>query len=194
MKILIVEDDPMAGAVLEALLHAQGHETVMTTDGLAAWQEFQERPMRLVISDWMLPGLDGLELSRRIRAKGGEYTYFILLSNLETGGTNHDQAMDAGVDDFLHKPVNQTELRHRLRVAERILNYATQVRRLQQIIPICSYCKKMRDDKNYWQQVEEYLQTHMDSGTSHGVCPDCYERVLVPQLREYGAEPPPYTQ
>jgi DNA-binding response OmpR family regulator len=192
MKILIVEDDAIAGAVLEASLKKLGHEVEATADGMAAWKVFQASPRRLIISDWMMPGLDGLELCRRIRAQGGEYTYFILLSNMATSGGNLDQAMTAGVDDYLPKPVNLSELKARLHVAERILNYATQVRQLQEIIPICGYCKKMRDDKNYWSQVEEYIGKQAGSSFSHGVCPDCYERVLVPQMRQIGAEPPPY--
>ena len=192
MKILIVEDDPIAAAVLEALLKQLGHEVEAAADGQAAWMQFQAAPRRLVISDWMLPGLDGLQLCQRIRAQGGDYTYFILLSNLLASGGNHDQAIAGGVDDFLPKPVNQQELKGRLHVAERILNYALQVRQLQEIIPICGYCKKMRDDKNYWSQVEEYLGQQAGSSFSHGVCPECYERVLVPQMRQIGAEPPPY--
>ena len=194
MKILIVEDDPIAGAVLEASLRQLGHDVEAAQDGAAAWQRFAAGPRRLVISDWMMPGLDGLELCRRIRAQGGDYTYFILLSNLTTSGGNLDQMMEAGVDDYLPKPVNQQELKARLRVAERILNYATQVRQLQEIIPICGYCKKMRDDKNYWSQVEEYIGKQTGSNFSHGVCPDCYDRVLVPQMRQMGAEPPPYPE
>ncbi len=194
MKILVVEDDPIAGAVLEASLKALGQEVTMTADGRAAWQCFLESPHRLVISDWMMPELDGLELCRRVREQGGDYTYFILLSNSANRSENLDRAVEAGVDDFLAKPVTTPELRARLRVAERILNYATQVRQLQQIIPICGYCRKMRDDQNYWSQVEEYIGKQTGSEFSHGVCPDCYDRVLVPQMQKLGVEPPPYPQ
>ena len=194
MKILIVEDDPIAGAVLEASLKALGHEVTMATDGQDGWARFTGSPHRLVISDWMMPGFDGLELCRRIRGQGGDYTYLILLSNLATTAENLDQAMAAGADDFLAKPVKPAELRARLHVAERILNYATQVRQLQQIIPICGYCRKMRDDRNYWSQVEEYIGKQTGSEFSHGVCPECYERVLVPEMRKMGVEPPPYPE
>ena len=194
MKILIVEDDPIASVVLQAALKALGHEVTVTTDGLAAWNRLATDPHRLVISDWMMPGLDGLELCRRIRALRHDYTYFILLSNQATGGDNLDQAMAAGVDDFLTKPAKPAELRARLHVAERILNYATQVRQLQEILPICGYCRKIRDDQNYWSQVEEYFGKQAGVNFSHGVCPDCYNRVLVPQLKEMGAEAPPYPE
>jgi phosphoserine phosphatase RsbU/P len=192
MKILIVEDDPIAGAVLEASLKALGHEVEMTADGEAGWNSFCETPRRLVISDWKMPGRDGLELCRGIRAKGGDYTYFILLSNLANSAENLDQAMEAGADDFLAKPVNPGELKARLHVADRILNYTTQVRQLQGIIPVCGYCRKMRDDQNYWSQVEEYISKQTGSEFSHGVCPDCYDRVLVPEMRKLGVPPPPY--
>ena len=194
MKILMVEDDPIAGAVLEALLKTLGHEVELAGDGVTAWAMFNQAPRRLVISDWKMPGRDGLELCRDIRARGGEYTYFILLSNLAHSAENLDQAMQAGADDFLSKPAKPAELKTRLHVAERILNYATHVRQLQQIIPICGYCKKIRDDQNYWSQVEEYIKKQTGSEFSHGVCPDCYDRVLKPQLRRIGAEPPPYPE
>ncbi len=194
MKILIVEDDPIAGAVLEASLKELGHEIEIAMDGEDGWRRFSAAPRRLIISDWMMPGLDGLGLCRRIRVQGGDYTYFILLSNLTTSGENLDQAMAAGVDDFLTKPAKLAELKARLHVAERLLSYVTQVRQLQEIIPICGYCRKMRDDKNYWSQVEEYIGKQTGSSFSHGVCPDCYERVLVPEMKKIGIVPPPYQQ
>jgi uncharacterized protein with PIN domain len=72
----------------------------------------------------------------------------------------------------------------RLRVAERILTYATQISRLESMLPICSYCKKVRDDNNYWQQVESYIGDRTETSFSHSVCPSCYEEVVKPQLEE----------
>lgn len=190
MKILIVEDEPVAAAVLEAALLRLGHEPCRADDGLVAWRAFEAEPARVVVSDWLMPGLNGLDLCRRIRTRGGDYTYFILLSALESSGGNLEQAIEAGVDDFLHKPVKIDELKMRLHVAERILNYATQVKQLESFIPLCSYCKKVRDDKNYWSQIESYINTRTGSQFSHGVCPDCYDRVLVPQMIAAGVEPP----
>ncbi len=192
MNILIADDDVIATSVLEASLRRLGHEPVLAADGQAAWEAFMAKPAQVVVSDWMMPGIDGLELCRRIRARGGEYTYFILISSLDASGENLERAVEAGADDFLNKPVNPQELWSRLRVAERILNYATQVQQLHQIIPICGYCKKVRDDKNYWSQVEEYLSQQTGKSLSHGVCPECYERVLVPQMRQMGTVPPVY--
>jgi DNA-binding response OmpR family regulator len=192
MKILIVEDDPVASAVLQASLKAFGRECTVAATGDEGWQRFSTAPHRLVISDWMLPGFDGLELCRRIRRRGGDYTYFILLSTQTTSGDNLEQATAAGVDDFLTKPARLAELKARLHVADRILHYATQVQQLESFIPICSHCKRVRDDKNYWNQIENYINTRTGSTFSHGVCPDCYETVYVPQMKAIGLEAPPY--
>ena len=81
----------------------------------------------------------------------------------------------------------------RLRVAERILGFTTEVRQLESFLPICGYCKKVRDDHNYWQQIEEYINTRTGTNFSHGVCPDCIEKVLKPQLAKLGITMPPIT-
>ena len=75
----------------------------------------------------------------------------------------------------------------RLRVAERILRYTTQVRQLEEMLPICSYCKKIRDDQNYWQQLEGYIKARTGSDFSHSVCPDCYQRVVIPEIQQIKA-------
>ena len=185
MKIIAVDDDPVARAVLRQGLRRLGHDVLEAADGETAWESMTRDPVRVVVSDWLMPRLDGLELCRRIRAQmGGEYVYFILLTS--TGATEENQraAADAGVDDFLTKPLNLSELWMRLRVAERILRYTTQVRQLEELMPICTYCKKIRDDQNYWQQMEGYINERTGSEFSHSVCPDCYARVVIPELEK----------
>jgi DNA-binding response OmpR family regulator len=184
MKVLAVEDDAVARAVLRQALRRLGHEVIEDKDGESAWERLQAEPVRVVVSDWLMPRLDGLDLCRRIRGRvGGEYVYFILLTSSDATEDNQRAAADAGVDDFLTKPLNLTELWMRLRVAERVLRYTTQVRQLEELLPICSYCKKIRDDHNYWQQMEGYINERTGSEFSHSVCPDCYQRVLVPELK-----------
>jgi Response regulator containing a CheY-like receiver domain and a GGDEF domain len=146
-------------------------------------------PARVIVSDWIMPGMDGLELCRHVRARvKTEYVYFILLTSREADLENQRAAIEAGVDDFLVKPLDRQELWMRLRVAERILRYATQVQQLEAFLPICSYCKKVRDDQNYWQQIEGYINARTGSEFSHSVCPDCYARVVLPELEEIKRE------
>jgi DNA-binding response OmpR family regulator len=189
VKILAVEDDPVARAVLQAALRRLGHDVITAESGEAAWELFEREGVRFVVSDWMMPGLDGLQLCRRVRAREtSDYVYFILLTGRDASAENRTTAADAGVDDFLSKPLDFPELWMRLRVAERILRYTTQVRQLEELLPICSYCKKIRDDGNYWQQIEAYISERTGSDFSHSVCPDCYKGVLLPQLEELKAE------
>lgn len=199
MKVLTVEDDAISHLVLEAALRSLGHEPVVAADGADAWRLIGSAPISLVVSDWRMPGVDGLELCRRIRMRRGDYVYFILLTQQSASDENHQAALEAGVDDFLSKPVNVRDLRMRLHVAERILNFATQVRQLEAIVPICGYCKKVRNDERYWEELEGYIQSKTGSSFSHGICPDCYATRVVPMLKAAGlgdlptvvAAPPP---
>jgi DNA-binding response OmpR family regulator len=194
VKILTVDDDAVSRAVLRQALHRLNHDVIEAEDGEQAWEKLQAEPVRVVVSDWMMPRSDGLELCRRIRAgRAKDYTYFILLTSRDATEANQRAAADAGVDDFLTKPLDLPELWTRLRVAERILGYTTQVRQLEELLPICSYCKKIRDDQNYWQQMEGYINERTGSEFSHSVCPDCYTSVIVPQLAEIKAATTPRT-
>ena len=183
MKVLAVEDDPLARTVLRRALERLGHEVVEAKDGEEAWQAWQSEKPRVAVCDWQMPKLDGLRLCKRLRAQGGrDYVYFILLTSSTDSAQNRRAAAEAGVDDFLTKPIDLSMLWARLRVAERILKYTTQVHRLEEMMPMCSYCKKIRDDQNYWQQIESYINERTGTEISHSVCPECYQRVVVPEL------------
>jgi DNA-binding response OmpR family regulator len=184
MKILMAEDDPVAAKILQRALEMLGHQVVAATNGEEAWEAFDREPVRLVVSDWLMPGLDGLGLCKKIRdRKKTPYTYFILLTSQETGPENYDLATEAGVDDFLTKPLDRATIRMRLRVAERILKFTTEIRQLKDMIPICAYCRKIRNDDNYWQMVETYINKETGSNFTHGICPEC-SKTLLEQLNE----------
>jgi sigma-B regulation protein RsbU (phosphoserine phosphatase) len=185
LKILIAEDDPVARAVLRQALRRLGHDVVEAGEGAEALRLIEADPVRVVVSDWIMPELDGLGLCRAIRARVGEdYVYFILLTGRDATEDNQREAIEAGVDDFLTKPLDVQEIWMRLRVAERILRFATQVSQLEAFLPICGYCKKIRDDKNYWQQIEGYINQRTGTDFSHSVCPDCYQSVVLPEIKK----------
>jgi DNA-binding response OmpR family regulator len=182
MRILAVEDDPVTRRVLTAVLEQLGHVALTAVDGLTGWEHFELEQPDVVITDWMMPRMDGIELTRRIRAAARErYTYVIMITAL-TGKDRWLDGMEAGADDFLSKPLDKEELRARLRVAQRILGLQTAVRQLEGLLPICSYCKKIRDEQEHWCQVEDYVTRKTEATFSHGICPECYERHLRPQL------------
>jgi DNA-binding response OmpR family regulator len=177
MKILIAEDDATSRLVLEATLQKAGHDVVATEDGRRAWDAWRDQFCPVLISDLQMPELDGLQLCRAIRqTRGVSYTYVILLT-AHGGRANYLEAMDAGVDDFLTKPPDEEELVARLHVAERILGVRQHVKRLEGILSVCAYCKKVEDDSR-WRQMESYVTEHSEAQFSHGICPECLDKVM----------------
>jgi sigma-B regulation protein RsbU (phosphoserine phosphatase) len=195
MKILIAEDDAVSRRVLELTLTRMGHEVAAVCAGDEAWSLLGGRGAPgLAFLDWMMPGMDGVEICRRARA-AGSLAYIILLT---AKGTKAEiaEGLEAGADDYIVKPFDRQELGARLkaglrivelqhRLAERVRELeeaAANVKRLQGLLPICSYCKNVRGDDDYWQRVESYVAAHTDLQFSHGICPDCYGSVVQPQL------------
>jgi phosphoserine phosphatase RsbU/P len=193
MKILIVDDDTTARLVLEATLTKLNHEVVSASDGLAAWKILQQQPIQVVLTDWNMPVLDGLELCRRIRTKlphRNKYTYVVLLT-VRDGRDYFLTGMEAGADDFITKPYDEQQLAARVRVAERIVQLHTEVAELSGLLPICSYCKSIRNDQNYWERVETYVSERTEAKFTHSICPKCYEKHIKPQLEQLGIAAPP---
>lgn len=183
-KVLVVEDDLVSRRILETSLEKNGYQVVVAANGLEAWNLFDKEPVRIIVSDWMMPELDGLALCNRIRERPEtSYTYFILLT-ARSGKENYRLAMDSGIDDFLSKPLDREELSIRMHVAERILGYAARISQLETLLPICSYCKNIRDEKNDWHPVEEYINQQTHAELSHGICPKCYETRMKPMIDE----------
>lgn len=121
MRILIVDDEPVNRLVLTRKLTQWGHEVVQARDGAEAWEIMQEEPFRMVVTDWMMPEMDGVELTRRIRQSPlGGYCY-VLLVTARSGVAALVEGMEAGADDFMVKPFEVEELRARVRAGERVL-------------------------------------------------------------------------
>lgn len=212
MKILVVEDNPVTQYLLEATLEEQGHEVILSSNGEEAWKKYKSEKILLSVIDWIMPEMDGLELCRRIRdserSAGSEHCYIIIL----TGKTSTDdvvEGLDAGADEFMTKPFNKKALLARIRVGERIIDLKqrlntrnkklketitrledalAKVKKLEGLLPICSYCKKIRDDQNYWNEVDSYITEHSEVQFSHSVCPECYEKYVKPQLEKFQKE------
>ena len=182
MKILLVEDDAVSRQALQAILTAQGHEVVTAENGAEAWDRWLLTRFRIIVADWLMPGMDGLELCRKIRARRPEpYTYVILVT-VRSGRGNFLEAMRAGVDDFISKPVDTDELVARLVAAERIVGLREELFQLEGLLAICSYCRRLRDDDGAWISLERYIERQSGTMLSHSICPDCYAKHVVPML------------
>jgi diguanylate cyclase (GGDEF)-like protein len=120
MRVLIAEDDAVSRMTLRRAIEQLGHEVLVATDGTDAWELYRRDEVDVIVSDWLMPGMDGLDLCRRVRDSQREtYTYFMLLTSLE-GKQNFMLGMQAGADDYLTKPLDREELRVRLQVAARV--------------------------------------------------------------------------
>ncbi len=199
MKILIAEDDLTSRMLLQHTLIKWNFDIVTTTNGQEAWEALQvDDPPRMAILDWMMPKMDGQEICERVRASEKLNRTYIILLTAKIANEDLISGLGAGADDYITKPFNKEELHARIKAGIRIYDLQDslamrikelqtamdQIKTLKGIIPICSYCKKIRDDQNYWQQVEQYVTHHSDAEFSHGVCPDCYQEHVQPQLDE----------
>lgn len=203
MKVLIAEDDLVSRRMLEVNLTRWGYQVVVATDGGEAWRVLESGdPPKLAILDWMMPVMDGIEVCRRVREAPRPSPTYVIILTARGGSEDIVRGFEAGTDDYITKPFNGEELRARVQVGARILDLQASlahrvrelegalagVRQLQGLLPICCYCKKIRDDQNYWQQVESYISSHSRAQFSHGVCPECFEKLVRPDLDKLAAQ------
>ena len=197
MKILIAEDNLASQLMLKTIFDDLGHALVVTGDGRTAC-EIMLKPdaPKLAILDWMMPGMDGVEVCRKIRKKKFSDPAYLIILTMRDKTEDVVKGLKAGANDYIVKPYNVEELQVRVGVGCRVVEMqaimARQIKELQSamahiktlqgILPMCMYCKKIRDDKQYWQQVEGYISEHTEAHLSHGVCPDCYKKHMQPEL------------
>jgi phosphoserine phosphatase RsbU/P len=193
VRILIAEDEPVSRRLLEQTLVRWGYEPIVCSNGDAAWSALRtpDAP-RVAVLDWMMPGMEGTEVCRAVRQADLPLQPYLILLTSRSKPEDIILGLQAGADDYLTKPVDRGELEARLQVASRVVSLQDRltervreleealgsVRQLQGLLPICAYCKRIRDDQNYWKQVETYLADHSDVQFSHGICPSCLERVM----------------
>lgn len=194
MKILIAEDDPVSCRILEMTLASWGHQVSIATNGQMAWDMLRQADAPpLAILDIMMPEMDGCDVCRNVRGLSPAIPPYLILLSAMSAKDDVVRGIKAGANDYLTKPFHREELRVRVEVGVQMLDLQRvladrvkeleeallQVKQLQGLLPICSYCKKVRDDQNYWQRVETYISDRIDVQFSHGICPECLVRVTA---------------
>jgi len=189
VHVLVAEDDRVTAEILSRTLKRWEFDVTVVANGAEAWEHLRAATgPSLAILDWMMPELDGPEVCRRVRAELPlAHMYLMLLTARESRG-DLVAGLNAGADDYVTKPFDAEELRARVQVGVRILTLQqtlaervaelqaalSSVKQLRGLLPICSYCKRIRGDDQYWQQLEGYVSEHSDAQFSHGICPTCY--------------------
>jgi len=190
MKILIAEDDKISSKMVQSILIKWEYEVIVTKDGKEAWEILQKDDApRLVLLDWMMPEVDGIEVCKRYRTLSIEqgFPVYIIMLTSKKDVDDIVEGLDTGANDYISKPFSVNELKVRLNVGMKYLSLQhslikraqeleeaiEKVKQLQTFLPICAYCKKIRDDQNTWSDVEQYIETHSELDFSRSICPDC---------------------
>jgi phosphoserine phosphatase RsbU/P len=192
LHALVADDDRVTAAVLAASLRRWNFDVSLAHNGEDAWNVICGPTMpSLAILDWMMPGVDGVTLCGRIRARPEcSHMYLILLTSRDSSA-DIVVGLEAGADEYLVKPFDSNELRARVKTGARVVSLQhkladkiaalevtlANVKQLRGLLPMCSYCKSIRNDGDYWQQLEAYIGDHSDAEFSHGICPTCFDRV-----------------
>lgn len=193
ISVLVAEDDPKTQKALIFLLQRHGYNATAASDGQEALDILTKKEApSIVLLDWEMPKLQGLDVCRLLRAMPIQQYFYVIMVTARDSAADLLEAFAAGADDFLGKPADTAQLLARMRSGERVLalkarledrigeleRTLTEVRKLKRLLPICMYCKKIRDDGDYWQEIDAYIHEHTGTDFSHGVCPTCADTMV----------------
>lgn len=195
LRVLVADDDAVTRAVVAAILRKGEFDVQTAADGEQAWHALEQPEAPAVaVLDWMMPGLDGPEICRRLRAEQALAPIYIVLLTARESAEDVMAGLRAGADDYVTKPPGEDELLARVKVGARVVQLQrmlgehrrrldaarAEITDLQRLLPMCSRCKRVRDGREYWQQVESYLAAHHDA-RAQSFCPECFEHHLRPE-------------
>ncbi|KAF5032935.1 Chemotaxis response regulator protein-glutamate methylesterase [anaerobic digester metagenome] len=193
MLIYVADDDEINLKLIKTVLTQAGFTNMkLFFSGKTMMEDVTHNPPDLLLLDIMMPGFSGYDVLEWIKQDPLlDYIPIIMITaaSLDDNMEPLARSFELGAMDYISKPFSNLELVQRVKSALRMEKQrqaleraAVQIRSLEKLLPICSYCKKIRADKDYWQEVEGYISDHTDTMFSHSVCPDCYESHVKPQL------------
>ena len=204
MIVLVADDLDVNRKLLKTLLVADGYDVIEASNGTDALQILQGATGPIVgLIDWEMPEMEGIEVCRQTRALTDAPPIYLILLTVRDSKQDIVAGLQGGANDYITKPFDKTELLARVGIGKQMVELQqtltervselrdalVSVKQLGGLLPICSYCKKIRDDQNYWQQVEAYVGKHSDAKFSHSICPQCYEDIIKPQMVQLGVDP-----
>jgi sigma-B regulation protein RsbU (phosphoserine phosphatase) len=204
MIVLVADDLDINRKLLRTLLAAEGYAVIEASNGIDAFNILQTATGPMVgLIDWEMPEMEGIEVCRQARALKGSPPIYLILLTVRDSKQDIVAGLQGGANDYITKPFDKTELLARVSIGRQMVQLQQtltehvselkealiSVKQLGGLLPICSYCKKIRDDQNYWQQVEAYVGKHSEAKFSHSICPQCYEEIVKPQMVQLGVDP-----
>ena len=168
-SILIVDDEPKNIQLLGRLLEENDYDIEFAMNGKECLEWLDRKTFDLVLLDIMMPEMDGYETCKKIKSDPTQKHIPIIFLTARSETDDIVKAFEAGCSDFITKPFKAPELLARIKKE-------LEIKILRGLIPICSYCKRIRDDKGYWNQIETYITNHSDARFSHGLCEECAKK------------------
>ncbi len=193
MMIWAVDDDETNLKLIETILDQAGFRNIHNfTSGEDMLREIEKTCPDMILLDIMMPGMSGYDVLSKLKSTAScrhVPVIMITAATLQEDMAPLRRSFELGAIDYISKPFATVELEMRVKSSLRLEKQrqeleaaADKIRSLEKLLPICSYCKKVRSDKNYWQEVEVYISEHTDTMFSHSICPSCYEIHVKPQL------------
>ena len=188
VTILVVDDDPDVLFATSRVVKKGGYQTFTAFSGKEAMEAIKNIRPDLVLMDVVMPDAEGPDLCRQIKENPDlKGIYVVLTSGKRVESDQQADGLDAGADGYITRPLSNREMLSRIASIVRILRAErerdrlivelkkafSEIKQLRGILPICSYCKKIRDDKGYWKQIESYIREHSGAEFSHSICQDC---------------------
>ncbi len=204
IKILVVDDDPDILFATARMVKKAGYQTFTADSGKTAMEAVRTIVPDLILMDVVMPDAEGPELCRRIKEDPNlKGIYVVLTSGLRVESEQQADGLDSGADGYIARPLSNREFlsrvnsmvrilraeRERDQLIEELKKAISEIRKLSGLLPICSHCKKIRDDKGYWSQIESYISAHSDAQFSHSICPACAKK-HYPEFDLYDDERP----
>lgn len=171
--ILIVDDNKENLKILGNILKDNNYSIAIATSGEESLSLLWKNIPELILLDIMMPGMDGYEVCRKIKSEKRTKDIPVIFLSAKDDTDDIVKGFEAGGVDYVAKPFNSRELLARIKTHVELKRARDEINMLKGILPICSNCKKIRDDSGYWEQVEEYIETRSDAEFTHSLCPSC---------------------
>lgn len=203
-KIVVVDDDPKVLQGTMRILEIAGFEVLAASSGQECLELVQQNMPDLVMLDVVMADMEGTEVCRRIKdAPETKRTFVVLVSGSRISSDQQADGLDVGADGYITRPFTNREFLSRVdsilrikkaeddlhlekekleQVNAKLTEALSRVKRLEGILPICVHCHKIRDVKESWQDIVEYIGDHSDAVFSHGLCPECMEKHYPDEL------------